>query len=157
MDFNQTVVSALRDCLRESLPTFVIKRYMDVPTIKPFRPTAQNFLSNYLEGYSCAESTERFTLSKTSYLEAAVYLTHEFRGAFVELNVIDADRNILMYSWRNESSTGWNKLYVKINSDIRNAQVSDRLLILAFNSMFFSTISTDRIAFECKSKRSFGH
>lgn len=138
LDFNQTVAPGITQCKQEALPTYSIKRYADVPQIRPFRPNAKYFLTNYLEGSGCAETIGRFHLNPASTIEAAVFLWQQFRGAYVEMLVVDADRNVPIYSWKNETSKGWIKITLKIAQEIKNAMVNsffNSILKIASNNI----------------------
>lgn len=124
LDFNKPQVQGLRECQNELLPMYSAKRYNENPAIKPFRPNSEFFLGNHLEGASCGETVEHFELNGNSTIDAAIYLWHQHRGAFIQLSVIDADKNEVVYTWRNESSKGWVSLTMKISQDIKNAVVS---------------------------------
>lgn len=123
IDFNRPVVNGFRECAGKFLPEFFVKRYVDSPWLQPYRPTSQYYLSNKVEGYSCAESVTKFHLNANSEIDSAIYLDFEFAGAFIEVLVIDADTKKTINQWKNETAGGWFMLRKKIGVTVRNAQV----------------------------------
>lgn len=123
VDFNRPTFSEFIECKNKFVPLFIIQNYANKPSITPYRPTSEYFLSANNEGSTCAESTTIYLLNSSSRIDAAVFLSFENPGAFVEILVFDADRNIPVYSWRNDSSNGWYTIWGRIGTTIKNARV----------------------------------
>lgn len=125
IDFNRSVVRGFSECNGQFLPMFRVKKYVDATWLQPFRPTSKYFLSNDVEGLSCAESNARFSLNATSEIDAAIYLDYQYEGAFIEMKVIDTDTKETVEQWKHDSSIKWFMFRKKISVNVRNAQVID--------------------------------
>lgn len=132
VDFNRAAFSEFRQCYGKSLPVFVTKDYQTHREIRPYRPASRYYLGTNIDSYSCIESSFKFSMNAMTRIEAAVYLKSVL-NAFIEIVVYDADRNMPVYSWRNETANGnWFLIHGEIRSTIPNAQVHYH-----FNYFFF--------------------
>lgn len=129
VDFNRPTFSEFIKCKNKFVPLFVIENYVNNSSIQPYRPTSEYFLSANAEGFTCAESTATFFLNSSSRIDAAIFLSFKNPGAFVEILVFDADRDIPVYSWKNDSSNGWYTIWGKIGITIKNARVRNWRLV----------------------------
>lgn len=123
IDFNRPTFTEFRECRGKFLPLFSVKSYSGSSAITPFRPTSKYYLSTNVEGYTCAESSSKYSLNESSRIDSAIFLSFENAGAFVEILVVDTDKNIPVYSWKNDSSTNWYRINGRIKNKIPNAQV----------------------------------
>lgn len=123
IDFNQPTVSGFRECTGQYAPMFLVKKYVDTPRVQPFRPSSEYYVSNGVEGYSCAESDTTFHLNAYSEIEAAIYLRFFIPGAFVDILIKDMDTKRTVNRWRSETSGGWFVFTKKIGVNVQNALV----------------------------------
>lgn len=122
IDFNRTMFHEFRECRQRYNPVFAIKDYT-ANNIPKYRPNSRYFLGTNFNEFSCIESMARFPLNPNSFIDAPVYFKST-PGAFIEIIVYDMDRNLPVYSWRNNDGKGaWSIAHIDIRSQIPNAQV----------------------------------
>lgn len=158
IDFNQATVSGFRECSGQFAPMFKIKEYVSSEWPQPFRPSSKYYLSVDVEGYSCAESSTVFHLNATSEIDVAIYLDFQYRGAFIEVLVIDTDAKKTINRWKNETSAGWFLLSKKMGVTVRNAQVRNIALCQAHRRFeMYLIFFPDRISYQFKQEQPIGH
>lgn len=121
IDFNHSTVRGFHEC--KYIKILKPKRYQDTPDVPPYRSSSKFYLSNELEGLSCAESTPHFQLNNNTLIEAAIYLKYFTPGAFVEINIKDLDKKKNLHQWKIETSGEWNVMRKRTRGTVKNAQV----------------------------------
>lgn len=120
-DFNQTYLTGFNVCYGKSM--FMIKDYFTQPQIRPYRPTSRYFLGTNSDSYYCMASINRFSINANSHIEAAIYLKSNW-NSFVEITLLDADRNMPVHVWQIPVNGNWYLLQEEIRTPINNAIVS---------------------------------
>lgn len=124
VDFNRDTseLNEFGPCVGESLIVLKINSYA-ATTIEPFRPTSQFHLSATDIGLSCLQSTTTFALDSNSEIRTAIFLSWDVFGAWVEIQIVDGDGELVDVVARLEESIGWVSFYGNVNRSIENAQV----------------------------------
>lgn len=124
VDFNRTNFNEFRECSLSYLPELKIKEYSKTSEVHPYRKTSRYYLStDFINQYSCIMTSEKYALSPTTRIEAAVFLK-SFANAFVKFFVYDTDNNMEIYSWRNStSSPNWFIFNAEVKINIPHAVV----------------------------------
>lgn len=127
IDFNRSYYTEIQACSKEYLPTFLLKPYSTTPDIKPYRPRSVYFLSTNFVGYSCAETTKKYSMNSNTRIDVAVFL-RSTEYANIEIAIYNADLNRRIHSWVNGTATGqpgnWFTLHGIVTETIPNALVS---------------------------------
>lgn len=107
------------------LPELIIKSYAD-STITPYRDTSSFYLSNKWEGYSCLETISTFSLPESSYVDAVIFLTGTWPGAWIEISVADINSDAREVVKRLDMQNNWIRLSGEIKGTYNNARVNRR-------------------------------
>lgn len=126
IDFNRSYYTEIQACSKEYLPTFLLKPYSTSPDIKPYRPRSVYYLSTNFVGYSCAETTKKYSMDTNTRIDVAVFLKST-EYANIEVAIYNADMNRRVHSWINGTAGqpgSWFTLHGIVTETIPNALVS---------------------------------